>query len=160
MITALKSGPETAASKFQHLETPPVLEEHAALLLFQIDVNRSCTPNPQTKFFKLPELRYDDNFENNISTHSPRLPLPPFPTLQVLKEQLKPIAQRQHIWIGSILQLKRIRHDLDGPTMDRRVSAGFEAKKEVAGAFGVDTEGVSRAFGVGFSVGGEPALCD
>ena len=52
-----------------------------------------------------------------------------------------------------------MRDDLDGPILQLRVLAGFEAEEEVARVLGIDAEGVDGAFGVRFRVGGQPSLC-
>jgi hypothetical protein len=132
---------------------------HATTIMLQMDINLSCTFNHKAqarrKTSHPPKSEKNDNLERKIHQYAP---LPPFSILQTLEQQLEPITQSTHILIRILLQLKRIRDDLDRPILHRRVLPGFEAEEEVAGVFWVDAEGVDGAFGVRFGVGGEPAL--
>ena len=74
------------------------------------------------------------------------------------ESQLKAIAQRAHIRVRILHQLKRIRDDLDRPRIKTCVLPSLEAEREVAGMLLVEAEGVDGALGVGFGVGCQPAF--
>ncbi|KFZ16371.1 hypothetical protein V502_05134 [Pseudogymnoascus sp. VKM F-4520 (FW-2644)] len=69
------------------------------------------------------------------------------------KPKLKPIAQRAHIRVRVLEQLKGVGDDLDGPGVELGVLPALEAQVEVARVLGVDAEGVDGALGVGLGVG-------
>ena len=112
----------------------------------QYDYNASANPCPR--------MQNTDFY--SVSILPPRLPIHPGSGTFISKEQLEPILQRPHIRILVTLQLKGIGNDFDGPVGLRSVLSGFEAQVEVARVFGVETEGVHAALGVGFGVGCEP----
>ena len=79
-----------------------------------------------------------------------RMQSPPLARLHIGEEQLETIAQRPHVWVLVFLQLKRLRDDLDRPTLQLGIQAGFEAEVKVSRMLGIDAEGVVAAFGIRF----------
>ena len=100
-------------------------------------------PNPLT-----PEKQKTKKIGRNTK------PLPPLTTLHIREQQFKPIAQRPHVRIHVLLQLKSLGHHFDRPLLHARLLARFEGEDEVAGVFWVDAEIVDGAFRVGFRIGG------
>lgn len=85
--------------------------------------------------------------------------LSPLASLQIRKQQFEPVAQRLHIRVLILLQLKSLRYDLDGPALQLSVETSFEAEVEVAWILWVNAECVVTSFGVGLRICGQPLLC-
>jgi hypothetical protein len=90
------------------------------------------------------------------ASRGPLIALPPFPSLHVHEDQLEAVAERPHVRIRDLLQLKALWNDLDRPILKLCVQARLEAKVEEPGELRVDAESVHRAFGVGLRVRGQP----
>lgn len=80
------------------------------------------------------------------------------PLAHIAEHQLETVAQGVHIGVGVLLEFEALWDDLDGPVLESRMLACLEAKEEVAGVFGVDAEGISRATRIGLGVGLKPLI--
>lgn len=80
------------------------------------------------------------------------------PLAHIAEHQLETVAQGVHIGVRVLLEFEALWDDLDGPVLESRMLACLEAKEEVAGVFGVDAEGISRATRIGLGVGLKPLI--
>ena len=84
--------------------------------------------------------------------------LTPFTSLHICEKQFEPVTQRPHIWILMLLQFERLWDNFHGPALQLGIQTRFEAKVEVSRMLWIDAKSVIASFGVGFSVGCQPAL--
>lgn len=124
-----------------------------AIILRDISPRPPCSNIPKFKSF----------YYSPFST----LPLTPKKDLSILtplniqhasENNLEPIDQGLHISIRGIPEFKAFRDNLDRPALQLRMLSSLEAKKEIPGVFGIDTECVHRTFGIRFGVGREPSF--
>lgn len=72
---------------------------------------------------------------------------------------LEAVAQRLHVGVRLLEQLKSSRHDFNVPRRYLGLLPGLEAEVEVSGILRVEAESVHGSFGIGVRVGCQPSLC-
>lgn len=84
--------------------------------------------------------------------------LTPFTSLHICEKQFEPVTQRPHIRILMLLQFERLWYNFHGPALQLGIQTRFEAKVEVSWMLWIDAKSVIASFGVGFSIGCQPAF--